>query len=89
MIGQLSPADVINQPPADVINQPPADVINRFIQFSELKNMMKFKFDEECKICKIELADHNIVKMLECKHVFHQLCINDYSKNTKCPTCNC
>jgi hypothetical protein len=44
--------------------------------------------DFECSICLDIIENNNFIKLINCKHIFHRSCINEWKKiNNTCPLC--
>ena len=44
--------------------------------------------NKSCVICFEEYKDESIISKLECKHIFHENCLNTWiDKNQTCPLC--
>ena len=42
----------------------------------------------ECSICLENLENHQYIKLVNCKHIFHKSCIDEWTKNhNTCPLC--
>lgn len=42
----------------------------------------------ECSICLENLENHQCIKLVNCKHIFHKSCIDEWTKNhNTCPLC--
>lgn len=56
-------------------------------KFSDLTATQKE--DAKCAICMTEYSDSESVRIMQCKHFFHQECIDPYlaKYNNKCPIC--
>ncbi len=54
------------------------------VKFSEVKN----EDNKKCMVCLLEFDDDDDVQCLECKHVFHHKCLDEWVKyKPECPTC--
>jgi hypothetical protein len=51
-------------------------------------NKENFKENSECSICKEEFKENEEVSMIDCKHIFHNNCIEEWGKfKSDCPLC--
>lgn len=71
------------------------DDVKVVVPEDELKNIKEEKYienkhkDKNCSICLEEYEKEDIIKQLECKHMFHKNCIEPWLKeySHKCPLC--
>ncbi len=58
-------------------------------RFKDVKDVEGQIIDDNCKLCQMYFADHDIITLLNCKHVFHQSCYSYCCAEGKpCPKCS-
>lgn len=67
----------------------PRELIDELTNFIPIQKFEGGKFNNDaCSVCLESFVSEDLVKVLECKHVFHQKCIDPWLKKTlKCPLC--
>ena len=61
--------------------------IDSIIPYQYTKNA-KDKAPVECNICLVDFEDGDMVKQLQCLHLYHQKCIDEWlAKKSLCPDC--
>ena len=57
--------------------------INELIDHSELSvyNRVESTEDTMCSICRLNLVNNDIIRKLQCGHIFHHNCIDSWFKN--------
>jgi hypothetical protein len=59
-----------------------------YIPFSYKKYSDSDKIDKECSICLVEYESNDLVSITECGHLFHNKCIEEWSRYKQdCPVC--
>lgn len=63
----------------------------RFKYFNFVKIIYNSESSTECcAICQCEYTDHEHVRILKCKHMYHKKCIDKWlSFSDSCPMCRC
>eukprot|EP00826_Nyctotherus_ovalis_P050935 TRINITY_DN6315_c0_g2_i1.p1 TRINITY_DN6315_c0_g2~~TRINITY_DN6315_c0_g2_i1.p1 ORF type:complete len:238 (-),score=24.89 TRINITY_DN6315_c0_g2_i1:181-894(-) len=66
----------------------PKTLINELTDFIPVRKFGEAELNDVCSVCLECFVAEDLVKILECKHGFHQKCIDPWLKKTlKCPLC--
>lgn len=67
------------------------DQLNKGIDKKTLKKLKKLKVNKStrsCIFCQDEFEKNQIIRILPCKHYFHNICLKPwFKKNAICPMC--
>jgi hypothetical protein len=57
-------------------------------KYEDYQKENKLQSAEKCTICYMDFEANDIIKKLQCKHIYHKSCIADwFEKNHTCPIC--
>ena len=55
---------------------------------NELKKQLTIDSNKECSICLASMNEYNNLIILDCKHYYHKICLNEWlKKSNTCPIC--
>jgi hypothetical protein len=62
--------------------------INGMASLEHIKKMKIGKSEKECSICIKKFIQGEIIRLLKCKHIFHDACLLPWlDKHSQCPNC--
>ena len=72
----------------ETLSESALDTISKIITYNDLDSDTKTKFNT-CYICLDDFKEENIIRQINCNHIFHKTCIDPWLLNEsyKCPVC--